>query len=226
MSVLILCLLVFSKFTAWAEVNPEGDRYKNFADLDAHEKRGKDYKIEQIEREKSDVLSLAIHGGEIEPGTAEIARAFAKRKYSLYVFNGISKSDPENPSMTDSRLHLTSHHFDEPDLLLLAPKHKTCVSFHGYPGDEADICLGGKNEVLRLKMLQTLELAFPGLKTCSLCCSPYNGLHKKNPVNLCSNTGVQLEMSPKVRKMILKSWKFRRNFQKVLRISLKRRSIQ
>jgi phage replication-related protein YjqB (UPF0714/DUF867 family) len=45
------------------------DTYRSFAELSAHERLGKDYTIDFVERD-SPVAIIAPHGGKIEPGFA------------------------------------------------------------------------------------------------------------------------------------------------------------
>jgi phage replication-related protein YjqB (UPF0714/DUF867 family) len=125
------------------------DKYANFEDLRLHVPPG-DYAIEH-ERRPSDVVIIAPHGGGIEPGTLELARAIAGTEYSYYAFD--AKREHNN-----AELHVTSTHFDEPLALCMASNARLVLTVHGCGGGEEEGCedgpakttlyLGGLDEVL------------------------------------------------------------------------------
>lgn len=82
------------------------DKYINFQALADVCKEGADYSI-ICRNNASHVAVIAPHGGGIEPGTSEIARAIAGDDLSFYAFQGVR---PEK----NSELHITSENFDEP----------------------------------------------------------------------------------------------------------------
>ena len=83
------------------------DRYRNFADLAAHEVEDIDYAVRCLARH-SPVTVIAPHGGDIEPRTSEVARTMAAERYNLCCFEGLQAGRPHGD------LHITSRHFDEP----------------------------------------------------------------------------------------------------------------
>jgi phage replication-related protein YjqB (UPF0714/DUF867 family) len=91
------------------------------------------------------------------------------------------------------------------------------LSLHGFPGTEADFCVGGGNAAARAALVKKLSEEIPEFRSCDICCNPYNGVARKNPVNLCHEKGVQIEMSPAVRRKILSDLSFRTRTGKVLR---------
>ena len=107
------------------------DRYANFAELSAHEVEGTEYMIESQNRGRGFVI-VGIHGGRIEPVTAEIVRAIAGEDLSYYVFSGHR-----------AELHITSTHFDEPQCLQLVEQSVTVITIHGKEGAEKFVMLGG-----------------------------------------------------------------------------------
>ena len=66
------------------------DKYKNFRELKVREVEDKAFSIRTIERY---VLIMAIHGGNIEPCTTQIAEAIAGKDYSLYSFEGLKPEE-------------------------------------------------------------------------------------------------------------------------------------
>jgi phage replication-related protein YjqB (UPF0714/DUF867 family) len=74
------------------------------------------------------VLTIAPHGGRIEPGTSEIAALIAGESYNLHRFEG------RKPPGQNAVLHITSHHFDEPRALNLARKCRIVLGIHGCRG--------------------------------------------------------------------------------------------
>ena len=65
--------------------SPNAKLYKGFADLARHQVRGKDYEIVSLKRPASRVAVIAPHGGAIERGTSQIARALASDDCHLYL---------------------------------------------------------------------------------------------------------------------------------------------
>jgi hypothetical protein len=88
------------------------------------------------------VLTIAPHGGRIEPGTSEIAALIAGESYNLHRFEG------RKPPGQNAVLHITSHHFDEPRALNLAKKCRIVLGIHGCRGRRA-IYVGGRDKQLR-----------------------------------------------------------------------------
>ncbi|MBA4602078.1 poly-gamma-glutamate hydrolase family protein [Thermoactinomyces sp. AMNI-1] len=66
------------------------DWYQNYQQLAAHEKIGTDYSI-FLRFARPETAVLAIHGGGIEPGTSEMARAISDHDWSFYDFQGKKK---------------------------------------------------------------------------------------------------------------------------------------
>ena len=76
----------------------------------AEQVEGRDYRVTAVRR-GSGIAVIAPHGGRIERGTSEVARAIAGEDLDLYLFEGCL------PSLNFETLHLTSRHFDEPRAL-------------------------------------------------------------------------------------------------------------
>lgn len=186
------------------------DHYKNFSELASRNKEGEDYRIE-VENRGSPILVMAFHGGLIEPGTTELARAIAQGMFNFYGFASLKDEETDEISFTSSLLHLTSARFDEPRLMELVSTENFCLSIHGFGGEEADFCVGGGNPEQRKALSLALSHAFPEYKSCELCCNPFNGVSLKNPPNRCKQQGVQVEMSPRVRRRILNDKDFLRS---------------
>lgn len=195
------------------------DHYKNFAELNNHQEADKDYKI-QIKKTKTPILIMSIHGCNIEQGTSELAEMVAGNDFNFYNFCGLKTSNDENKFLLDSLLHITSTHFDEPSLIAMTKTAKSCLSLHGYQGDKADFCVGGRDDELRQRIVAKLKQELPQFSTCDLCCPPYLGLAHKNPVNRCQYQGVQIEMGPKVRKAIIENSSFKERLSILLRLTL------
>ena len=69
-----------------------GDTYLNFAELSANEVYGVDYKIDSKDN-GSAVAIIAIHGGGIEVGTNQLAKAVSDLgSYNYYAFLGLLKT--------------------------------------------------------------------------------------------------------------------------------------
>ncbi|OQX61138.1 MAG: hypothetical protein B5M51_08605, partial [Anaerolinea sp. 4484_236] len=66
----------------------------------------------------------APHGGGIERGTSEIAKALAEDVFSIYCFEGIKRTGNKS-------LHITSTRFDDPMCLELLETAATVLAIHG-----------------------------------------------------------------------------------------------
>jgi phage replication-related protein YjqB (UPF0714/DUF867 family) len=165
------------------------DRYHSYADLAVHERDGEDYVVTVAPR-PSPIAILALHGGGIEPGTSEVARALASERYSLYMFEGLKVSGGEN-------LHITSTRFDEPRGLALVRSAEWALSIHGCMGEQPHVYLGGRD-------IEHLSLAKTYLEIAGFNASTQNHRFRAaDPANLCnrgrSGKGLQLELSKGLR---------------------------
>ena len=162
------------------------DKYSSFLQLSRFEKEGTDYLISTREGD-SDTLILVIHGGGIEPGTSEIGVAIAGSEHSLYIFEGIKYS-------RNSRLHITSINFDEPQAIRLAGGSERIVAIHGCDGDKEVVYVGGKDDQLAEKIRR--ELALVGVRAERRNDFFLDGLDERNICNKnLSSKGVQLEIT-------------------------------
>ncbi len=141
---------------------------------------------------------LALHGGSLERGTAEIARAAADvAGASLY-----SVCQPE-----DLRWHIPSYHYDPADSPALAQfldhVHEV-VSIHGYGRKDQwrTLLVGGANRDLAGRAARALRDALPDYRVVDdleEIPAPLRGVHPANPVNRTRRGGIQLELPPRVR---------------------------
>jgi phage replication-related protein YjqB (UPF0714/DUF867 family) len=168
------------------------DRYRNFADLAAHEVEGIDYAVRCLARH-SPVTIVAPHGGYIEPRTSEVARMIAAERYNLYCFEGL----PAGRAHGD--LHLTSRHFDEPRCANLVAGSELVVAVHGCL-DQADpdtTLIGGLDWELRDAIGTALSRAGFAALTAG---HRFPGTHRDNICNRgARGAGVQLELPMSVR---------------------------
>lgn len=170
------------------------DKYKNFLELSIVETEGVDFDIELIDR-NSPLAVIAIHGGNIEPGTTEIAKIISGEDLSFYSSIG-KKSEGEN-----ANLHITSSRFDEPRCLALVSKSEKVISVHGKSGKEGFVMLGGLDEAGIRKISELL--ASHGFEVREAT----EGVKGDSPENICnkcsSGKGVQLEISRGLRDKFL-----------------------
>lgn len=170
-------------------------RYKgHFCHLSTQFKEGRDFDI--VTRQgSSDTLIVAIHGGGIEPGTAEIATGVAGEEHALYVFKGIR---PQG----NTALHLTSSCFDEPRAQAMAAVAGKILSIHGCRGNAAFAMVGGRDEAGRERLKEVLLSAKITVEAVSR-----EALAGHHPDNICNRgrlgKGVQLELSAGLRRWVL-----------------------
>jgi phage replication-related protein YjqB (UPF0714/DUF867 family) len=165
-------------------------KYGSFRTLNRTEQEGRDYR-KVMEDRGTGMVILAPHGGEMEPGTSEVAQALAGTDLSLYCFESLKGEHGR-------RLHITSVQFDEPDCIALVRQAETVVAVHGCKGDEAIVYVGGLDEALIERLIGALEAA-------GFDAREDNSHHAGNSVeNICnrgrSGRGIQLELSTGLRR--------------------------
>lgn len=140
---------------------------------------------------------LAFHGG-LEGGTETVARlAAAATGASLYTV-------VQPPSV---RWHLPSHVVGTAPTAALQAflSHvETAIAVHGYgrPDRPRDLLIGGGNRRLATSLGDALRRHLPEwnvVDDLEAVPAAMRGLHPTNPVNLCRDGGVQLELPPSVR---------------------------
>ena len=141
---------------------------------------------------------MALHGGSLERGTAEIARRAATE-------SGASLYAVEQPDAL--QWHVPSHLYDPmaaPNLQAFLEHVDLVISVHGYgrEGYWTRLLLGGANrEFARAaasRMRPHLE-GFELIDDVDAIPRELRGLHPRNPVNLSVDGGFQLELPPRVR---------------------------
>jgi phage replication-related protein YjqB (UPF0714/DUF867 family) len=170
------------------------DRFQNFSQLRKELVRGIDYDI-CVTRRDSPVAIIAPHGGKIEAGTSQIARAIAGDDYSLYLFEGLI-------CRPHHEIHITSHKFDEPCCVKLVSQCDVIVAIHGRKDktDKKSVYLGGLDIELRNAISEQLkQKGFPTQ------CHGHQ-FPGKCRMNICNRgrreAGVQLELPRSLRDML------------------------
>ena len=170
------------------------DTYANFSDLARCETQGRDYTI-QARTGTSRFAVIAPHGGRIEAGTATLADEVAGDRHSFYAFKGIKPAG-------NAKLHITSHHFDEPTCLQIIGTADVAVALHGHHDPIKEIVYtGGRNDILRRRMRYLLTRAGFHVET-----ALQDGLRAQHPLNICnrclSGRGVQIEITRALREKL------------------------
>ncbi len=165
------------------------DRYTCFADLLSTEVEGRDFSIDH-RLGRSGIVVLAPHGGEIEPGTTEIARAVAFPEHTFYSLVGMK-------ARGNRALHITSARFDEPLGEAIVRRADSVVAVHGCKGAEPVVYVGGLDDSLKQRVESALEQA--GF----IVGEEPDGLKGRHPMNLCNRNargaGVQIELTTGLR---------------------------
>jgi phage replication-related protein YjqB (UPF0714/DUF867 family) len=178
------------------------DKYQSMTELFQYNQEYEDFYIERIDNSSSNLIT-AVHGGAIERGTSELAQLIARKgDFSFYTFKGCKRNK-------NNELHVTSRHFDEPQLLQMVSRKKQVLSIHGCNGAKEVIYIGGRDEKLKTKLTQ----AFSDIGiTVAPAPSHMSGIHKDNFVNQSmTSQGVQLEITVALRKMLFRNNKFNLN---------------
>jgi phage replication-related protein YjqB (UPF0714/DUF867 family) len=175
------------------------DKFACFADLQGIYREG-DHFCRTILNRTGPLLILAPHGGGIELGTSELARAIAGDDHSLYLFEALL------PTARESKLlHITSTHFDEPACLELVQRVPNCLALHGCEGTQPVIYVGGRDLEMKNRLVTGLTAKGYPAKLVSR-----GSLAGMQPQNICnctsSGAGVQLELSSRLRSMFFRDW--------------------
>ena len=165
--------------------------YGCYADLAKVQTEGADFQVRIERKPESPVAIVAPHGGAIEAGTSEIARAVAGLEFNLYLFEGTRSSGNYDA------LHLTSHLFDEPRCLGLLSRCDHVIAIHGCRGETPQALLGGLDAPLKTRIAEAILAA--GIET-RLIGHQFRAVH---PRNICNRgrrgAGVQLELTSALR---------------------------
>lgn len=190
-----------------------GDWYASFSELSAREIENLDYQISVVNR-GSMVAVIAPHGGHIEPGTSELARAIAGEDLSTYIFSGL------RPGRHHREMHITSTNFDEKRCVDLLSHTHTALGIHGRSdaGDPETVFLGGRDFALGSRIAAELERG--GFKSKS----DGHGLPGVEPRNVCNrgtaSAGVQLEVPRTLRDRLVADASLRAAFVGCVRAAL------
>jgi phage replication-related protein YjqB (UPF0714/DUF867 family) len=147
-----------------------GKTYESYLQLRSAEREGLDYSV-RFRRGSSGIAVMAPHGGDIEPGTTEIAEAAAGRLHSFYTFEGLR---PDH----NLDLHIASTLFDEPEGLKIASEAAVVVTIHGCRERDPVVFTGGLDLELRRAVKRGLESEgfpvqedprLPGMSLMNLC---------------------------------------------------------
>ena len=172
------------------------DKYRSFRQLARAEVENLDFRVNSLPRAAETVL-IAPHGGEIEPGTSEIAAGIAGNDYSLYLFDGLK---PEE----NGALHITSTRFDEPRCMELVEESERVVAIHG-EGSPRDVAyIGGRDAALAARIAKALKAH--GFSVRRHRNELLQGVSERNICNRGrSGAGVQLELGRGLRKRMFAS---------------------
>lgn len=172
------------------------DRYANFQALAQAEQEGLDFRIFTIQRQARFVI-IAPHGGNIEPGSSEIAAALAGQDQALYLFEGIKYYG-------NGALHITSARFDEPRCIELLQTVQTAITVHGESSDTQQVYLGGLDTDLKSHLEAALRAA-----EFSIAVHHNPRMQGVHPANVCnraqSGRGVQIEIARGLRETFFAS---------------------
>jgi phage replication-related protein YjqB (UPF0714/DUF867 family) len=150
------------------------DKYASWSELLKENQVGVDFLLHLDVRPDAWWLVAAPHGGGIEKGTTEIARAIAGADLTFYSVEGIRRTG-------NTDLHLTSHAFDEPRFRESAPRHERIIAIHGCDDDRPAgvlIWVGGADDALVKRAVRHFSAAgywaqidtfTPGAEASNLC---------------------------------------------------------
>jgi phage replication-related protein YjqB (UPF0714/DUF867 family) len=167
------------------------DVYPDYIALAGENVEGRDFSREIYDR-RSPVAVFALHGGDIEPATARLARSIAGADFNLYIFNGWLGEN-------GGKLHVTAAHFNDPAAVALSTRAVFAVSVHAQAERGERVCVGGANKGAGRAMADGLRSSgfaaeFP--------CARLPGEGRNNIVNRPAGGGVQLELTLSLLKLL------------------------
>lgn len=169
------------------------DRYRNYADLCAHENARCGFQHLHAPGWCQGCDHRAARRQD-RAGHVRIARAIGGVYYRIYCFEGTKANN-------NTHLHITSTNFDEPEGLELVSACDHVVALHGCADGEETIYVGGRDTALRDAIRANLDAA--GFTT-GIHADP--NLQGTSLQNICNRgrrrQGVQLEISPDLRDAI------------------------
>lgn len=182
---------------------------------------GIDFHVSSTDADPSKPLVLAIHGGRIEDGTAQLADAIADALgWDAYVF----RAEPDSDTCAEAGwMHVTSTRFNSATARRLASARPSAVSLHGYqeanparagwPRDRWYVCVGGDHAAARAAFiadLNTPAITIDGRRVravdattagsaTSAICGGLAGTGATNIANVPRDGGLQLELPRRLR---------------------------
>ncbi|MBZ0237350.1 MAG: poly-gamma-glutamate hydrolase family protein, partial [Deltaproteobacteria bacterium] len=182
---------------------------------------GVDFHVTSRDQDRSQPLVLAIHGGKIEDGTAQLASLLvAELGWDSYVFRATPTSATCDSA---SWMHVTSTRFNSATARALARSHPAAVSLHGYsetnparagwPQDRWFVCVGGDRAQARAafiaalnqpafsidgRRVRAIDATTAGSATANVC-GGLGGTGTTNIANLPPGGGLQLELPRRLR---------------------------
>lgn len=166
------------------------DTFATFEDLEKQMVEDKDYRI-MTRSSESPYMIVAIHGGNIEPFTSNVASLIAGTEYNLYLFEGIREQG-------NLQLHIGSRYFDEPRLKDMVRSTEVVISIHGQRDQEEEfIMVSGLHDELVGKVIDHVREVGIDVRPFEEKFSP------RDIQNICntgtSGGGVEIEISRKLR---------------------------
>lgn len=158
--------------------------YNSFAELVLSAVRGEDYDVVVVKRDAGTTV-VAIHGGQIDPPTGELARAIAAEDCNLYLLCGLRAEGA-------AQLRIAVNHYDEMRLRALMERSQEALALLGAEGEVPRVHLGGRNQALKRALSE--HLAAAGLEVAG----PASAGAAHDPTrfyNRPANGGVQMELS-------------------------------
>jgi phage replication-related protein YjqB (UPF0714/DUF867 family) len=141
---------------------------------------------------------MAFHGGNLERMTDDIARVAAERSDASYY--GVVQAHPLREHLPSTEVRPDC----SPVLAGFLAHVDVVIALHGYGRNElwTTVLLGGQNRQLARVVATTCQEVLPDFTfEDDLATIPKDlaGQHPRNPVNLPRNTGVQIELPPRIR---------------------------
>jgi formylglycine-generating enzyme required for sulfatase activity/phage replication-related protein YjqB (UPF0714/DUF867 family) len=166
-------------------------QYETFAELVQDASTHPDYEI-RSRLGQSGVVVLAIHGGNLQPGTTQIADAVAGDVHSFYSF---VSHRPEY----DQTLYIPSIYFDEPTVVEMVSDAQVVLAIYGCQGRAEFVKVGGLDQERR-KLIRA-EFQQSGFTVEE---DQERGIDPSNICNLGrTGQGVQIEVSQGLRERLI-----------------------
>ncbi len=146
---------------------------------------GEDFHVSGVDG--GDTFVMAIHGGNVESYTDQIADAYASpRGYGHFIFRGTPTASCRDGDSSFRTMHVTANNFNSRLLLEAVTGHTRAISIHGHTREASagfsGVCVGGRSYAMRRAFIESWN-ANPGIYVAYHATNNFRPADDRQPVN-------------------------------------------